>query len=422
MDLKYLKSIGIYILTAVISLAVIWYLIYQATGGYTVSVETTPAIPSSMRSTMTLDAYIMREETVLYADHTGVVNSLFADGEKIAIDTVVAQVYGDTTSTAGSRIMEINDRLSILEDSDISDSIILSSTATLDAEILELLNTIRYRLEVGDLDYALRRRNELLVDLNQRQVIVSAGTVSYGKEIDDLKAEKKALTRTLGASYTVRDVKTPVAGYYYADVDGYENIYSSAAIPFMTLDEFGSMIGSEPDDYLLHNTNGYGVCKIVTGYKWYIACQITREQLQYFGEGYFYDVVFPYSGDVQLEMELEKVLSQSEDERIVLFFSSGVIREDFNFLRHQTVEIVNAEYEGYRVPVSSVRVIGGRQGVYTLSGNVVSFKEITPLVEYNGYFIVEEQDISDPLYYNQLAMYDLIVIKGKGLYDGKIID
>jgi len=134
-------------------------------------------------------------------------------------------------------------------------------------------------------------------------------------------------------------------------------------------------------------------------------------------------VVFPYSGDVELTMTLERVLSQSEDERVVLFFSSGSVTDGFNFLRRQTVEIVSAEYEGYRVPVSAVRVVNGRQGVYTLNGNVISFKEITPLAEFNGSFIVEAQDPqNDPLYYQKLALYDLIVTKGKDLYDGKIVD
>jgi len=423
MDKKYLKSVGIYVLTALLSIAFIWYMIYQATGGFDTGVETLPAYPSSERSFLTLEAYIMREERILYSDTEGVVNSLYNDGEKVKINSRVAQVYEGISSGAASQIMAIDDRISILEASDISQSVLQSDTATLDSNIAALLDTMRYKLEVGDLDYALQQSDELLTMLNKRAVIVSSDKLSYGDMIQSLEDEKNKLTNEHYASVGALDVVTPISGYYYSNVDGYEEIFSSSRITAMTLDEFERMKESEPDAELLLNTRGTAVGKIVTDFRWYIACEIDRDNLKSFGEGYTYNVIFPYSGDIELEMKLERVLSQSEDDRVVLFFSSGSVISGFNFLRRQTVEIVDAEYEGYRIPVSAVRVVNGHQGVYTLNGNVVSFKEITPLAEFNGYFIVEEQDKqNDPLYYNKLALYDLVVTRGKNLYDGKIVD
>ena len=422
MDKKYLKSVGIYVLTALLSVAFIWYMIYQATGGFDTGVETLAAYPSSERSVLTLEAYVMREETILYSELEGVVNSLYADGEKVKINSTVAQVYEGLSSDTAGQIMAIDDRISILKASDISTSVLRSDTAALDNDISSLLLTMRYKLEVGDLDYALQQSDELLTLLNRRSVILSAKSETYGDIIESLEHEKTQLTGSASGG-SANDVVTPISGYYYSDVDGYEDIFSSSKITDLTLDGFEKMKNSQPDGALLHNTQGIAACKIVTDYKWYIACEIQREQLKSFGEGYSYNVIFPYSGDAELTMKLEKILSQSEDDRVVLFFSSGSVTDGFNFLRRQTIEIVNAEYEGYRVPVSAVRVVNGKQGVYTLNGNVVSFKEIVPLAEFNGYFIVEEQDErNDPLYYNKLALYDLIVTKGKDLYDGKIID
>ena len=180
MDKKYLKSVGIYVLTALLSIAFIWYMIYQATGGFDTGVETLPAYPSSERSFLTLEAYIMREERILYSDTEGVVNSLYNDGEKVKINSRVAQVYEGISSGAASQIMAIDDRISILEASDISQSVLQSDTATLDSNIAALLDTMRYKLEVGDLDYALQQSDELLTMLNRRSVILSAKSESYG--------------------------------------------------------------------------------------------------------------------------------------------------------------------------------------------------------------------------------------------------
>ncbi len=423
MDLKYLKNIGVYVLTALLSIAFIWYIIYQATGGFDTGVETIPAAFSTERETITLEAYILREERVLYTKRDGAVNSLYANGEKVKINSTVAQAYDGGGEGIGSAVMAIDERIDILRASDISNSITLSDTTSLDAQIGSLLDTMRYKLEVGDLDYALRRCDELLTNLNRRSIIVE-NSKGYADEIKSLESEKAQLTGSINSALGAQDVVTPVSGYYYSDVDGYEEIFASSKITDMTIADFEAMINSEPSAEVLHNTQGLAACKIVTDYKWYIAVEIDRDDLKSFGEGYNYDVIFPYSGDEQLTMRLERILSESENDRIILFFSSGSVIDGFNFLRRQTVEIVTSEYTGYRVPVSSVRVVNGHQGVYVLNGNVISFKEIVPLAEFNGYFIVEQQQTSekDPLAKAKLALYDLIVTKGKDLYDGKIVD
>jgi len=146
MDFKYLKNVGKYVLTAILSVVFIWYIVYQATGGFDSGVDTMPAYPSTERSTLTLEAYIMREETLLYSRGDGVVNSLYNDGEKVKINSTVSQVYEGVSSGVGSKIMALDEKINILEASDISESVTLSDTTTLDAGIAELMNTMRYKL------------------------------------------------------------------------------------------------------------------------------------------------------------------------------------------------------------------------------------------------------------------------------------
>ena len=121
-------------------------------------------------------------------------------------------------------------------------------------------------------------------------------------------------------------------------------------------------------------------------------------------------------------MSLQRIVTSGEDDSIVLVFSTGNVPEGFNFLRKQSVEVVQQSYTGYRVPVSAVRIIDGKQGVFVKKGNLAVFKEITALVEIDGYFIVAQQDKqNDENYADKLGMYDLIITKGKNLYENKII-
>ena len=95
--------------------------------------------------------------------------------------------------------------------------------------------------------------------------------------------------------------------------------------------------------------------------------------------------------------------------------------EDFDYTRRQTVEIKTAEYSGYKVPVSAVRLENGIKGVYILDSSTVRFREINPLFEKDGWIVCEEKDSSDENQKNRLSLYDFVITEGKDLYDGKVL-
>ena len=189
----------------------------------------------------------------------------------------------------------------------------------------------------------------------------------------------------------------------------------------MTLDQFDKLVSSDADMSLQKNAAGGVNCgKIVTDYNWYIGCRITNEDSRAFTEGYTYTVIFPYNSDIRITMILDRIILQADDNRVVLVFRTNTIPEHFNFLRRQTVQIVTSTYEGYKVPIESVRILDGIQGVYILEGYVVQFRRIEPIREINGFFICRVNDGSTEDA-DMLALYDRIITKGKNLYVGKII-
>ena len=93
MDLKYLKNIVIYIISAAVSLFVIIYIIIQLFSGFGVKIDSTAAVYVTEREFITLDAYIIRSERVLYSQTKGSVNYNYENGSKVSKGTVVASVY-----------------------------------------------------------------------------------------------------------------------------------------------------------------------------------------------------------------------------------------------------------------------------------------------------------------------------------------
>lgn len=416
MDKRYLKNVVIYVISAILSILLIAYIIYHMVNSFSSDIETLATDLVTVSETYSAEAYIFRDEQVLYSGVNGNVNYLYNDGTKIAKNSKVAEIYqSNGTEDTETHISSIETQMAILQNSTPSGDAALSDSSSIDADIEALYYTMQTKLEEGDLDYIYRRKDEFLTLLNKRAMIIDPGN-SYADLISQLQSEKDSLTSSFGGvAETVYNADA--GGYFYSDVDGYESIFTVSAVESFNLEDYYSIIERSPDAAV-----SGAVAKVATSYEWYIACEVPAIQQQYFTVGKNYDIAFPYSGGQVLPMEIHRIVADSESENVVLVFKTGHVPEDFNYLRKQTVEIVQQSYTGYRVPVSAVRMVDQRQGVYIKSGNVVVFKEIVPLVEIDGYFIVEEQDkLNDANHEAKLGMYDLVIVKGKNLYENKII-
>ena len=290
----------------------------------------------------------------------------------------------------------------------------MDDSAAIGASLDGLYYNILEKVNQNNIDYAFRRKNEMLTLMNKRQIIQRVVS-DYSARIADLQNRRVQLTASLT---NISDtVYAPSSGYFYSETDGYETVFNSSLCDTLTVGSFKKLTETKPVDY-----GDTAVGKIATDYMWYIVCIVDTDAVSSFADNNSYKVVFPYSGDAEIPMTLVATDRDDEAGQTLLVFSTGYVDPDFNFLRRQSVDIVAESYTGYRVPVSAVRIVDGREGVYILSGNVVEFREITPLAEIDGNLIVKERDsFGDPDYAKKLGFYDQIITKGKNLYENKVI-
>jgi hypothetical protein len=120
-------------------------------------------------------------------------------------------------------------------------------------------------------------------------------------------------------------------------------------------------------------------------------------------------------------MYLYRILSEVGSESAVLLFRADVLPQDFRYMRNQTVQIELSAFTGYRVPIGAVRIVNGQSGVFVLRGSIVEFRRILPLFEYDGYLLVADSDATKGEEGSWLKKNESIIVKGKALYDGKIV-
>lgn len=439
-DTTYLTRLAVYVMTAVLAFGIIVYTVYHLFGRFSPGLELIDAVPKTVSKTVSAYAYVMRDETPVYA--TGISGGSVApavrDGSHVSLYSKLADVYSDSSPDAENRLTELDEQIALLEKNRSSNRSV-QSTSGLDADIYNELFTIRSHCEDGDYSDALALRTELLVSIKKRAILTGEIT-DYDSQIAMLEGEKASLRSALGAN--LGSVYSPTTGYFFADNDGYGSIFSSDRVDSMTFDDFVVMTETDPV-----TESGLCVGTLVSDYKWYIACIMDKTDAAGLAESYSCDVMFRYSGK-QLEMEVYRIIPETPGDRSVVVFECGKMPVNFDYTRMQPVDIVTATYTGYEIPSSAVRVVGGFQGVYVKDEVTIEFRRIHVLYDNDGKLIcsgkpdelryereadgsyrldevtgqrIERRDVNDETY-PWIEQNDIVVVGGTELYSGKTID
>ena len=445
MDREYLKRVLIYFVVSVAAIGVMVYVGYHMVQGFTSKVETQPAYVDVFSESVTLDAYVLRHEEVIRSGETGTVNYLVRNGEKVAVGDELADVCRGGGDGIRERIDQIDAQIKSLEAVQASAAYSSTSDATqIEAGIREMIVSVSEWVADNDMASASASARQLLAEMN-RHAIVTGQIAGFSDEIAALTAERASLTSQL--TDVARTVRTQKSAYFFYDVDGYEGAFAFDDIDDLTIDDIFGMTGAVPET-VPHDAVG----KLVDDYMWYLAVPTDNGSATYFTEGEKYDIVFGSEG-MTLTMRLRTVMTVSGGDaasRACLIFECSEMPADFEYTRLQSITVTVNTYEGYRVPMSAVRVVSydgvDVYGVYILYGNTVYFRRIEIVLSQDGYVLCDSHagetvesiyddfpevgqggkpaETEPPAAYESvpyLSLYDLVIVSARGLYDGKIV-
>lgn len=443
MDTEYLKQVLLNVVIVVVSVVLILFARYHIVKDFEDELKTEPALLDDFSEALTVDAYILRREKVLYSDSRGVVNYLVDDGEKVAVGDEVADVYRSGSGNVRERIEKIDAQIEALERVENNAKYLsVSDVGKIDAVIGELIISASREISENGFASAGSLSEELLFRMNLRQLLTGEKE-SFGDELAALRAEREAAVSAL--TDVAETVDTSVSAYYFYEVDGYETAFSFDDVDSLSYSDVKSMMSAQPTVL-----SGTEAGKLVLDYIWYAVLPTDSDTAAYFETGHSYDIAFSASGKT-VSMKLERVLHDTDRTSggACLVLSSSVMPEDFDYTRMQPVSVNVKEYEGYRLPLSAVRLVEYDgvtvEGVYILYGNTVRFRRVDIILQQDGYVlcrpveVTEEEDDgifdfpmigeteTEPpetaLYETvpYLELYDLVITSAKELYDGKII-
>ena len=409
MDKKYLKQVALYVLSVILSIGLMLYIGYHLFYGLTQKTETATATVATVGSALEMDVYIFRDEDPLAISETGSFVPNVADGARVGIGRVVASLYDASSPDTVSQIAGLEKQLAVLEQIKNS-NLSVRDTSAIDGEIYDIVQNIAAASREGDGGNILSLRAALISEWNRRESLTGASSDIDGA-IERLRAEKDSLTRSLGPCR--RQITAPRSGYYYAACDGYEGTFTAAAAMTMSLSEFRALTRTDPDT--VENAG-----KLASSYTWYAVGVASRETGRTLIEGKVYPITFLYNEEKTLLLTLTRIVE--EDGQAMLVFRGDTLPTDFRLTRSQPVSMVCEEYTGLRIPASALRSQGGVTGVYIRYGSTVYYRAVKIILEEEDWCLVEIRPEEDPPQgHTWLKQNDIVITKGRGLYDGRVL-
>lgn len=409
----FLQKYALRIAVTMAMLGLIVYTVAHAMGFAMGNVLTTPVRRITDTQITSAEGYLFRNEEVLTTTTEGLVDSLVENGTKVGKNVSVAKVWssdksGDALAAAQLQLSRINRSIRILEESQLKAGTPLSEANKYRAEYTALYREISAATEEGKLDQIPVLEEKLLIALN-RYVSLIGDTDETRAHLQSLRQEKETL---IGAASATEIKSETSSGLFYESryVDGFEDAFSMTALEELTPEGLHTLVESTPT-----LPEGQTVGKLVYGYEWYLALELSPSVAAGFGVGREYRFAFPENNGATAKLTLEKTVVG--DGTVLAVFRCESHPNDFLFYRKQTVEITVGETEGFYIPETALVNENGIMGVYVFEESTVRFRQAHIIWMGEGYAIAKLPGEGS---LTELQENDILIVSGNDLYEGKV--
>lgn len=398
------------ITSVVLSIIVISYIVYNAFA-YSYSPIDTQRLTeeTTIEETIDFKGFALRDEKIIDTSASGTVIPLAHDGKRVANgDDIAVVCQNDDQAAAYTKLESLKHELERYKNINDPDGTQELSADKLNTKISDAYDDIMDAVTTGAYD-ELPDALTAYADKCATKQILTDGSIDLSAKLTSLENEIAALT---AQNINYSSVKAPKSGYYINTIDGYESALGYKDALSLTSQQIESALNAEPAA-----VSGNSLGKIVESYKWYIVGETESQNSSYFKNGAKITVNFPKEGVNHVTMLVEKADTQGDKMTVVL--SCSLMDETFANMRTEDMQIVTKSHTGYRVPSNVIRFDeDNNTGIYVLRGKIITFIPVEIIYTEDDFAIISSSSSNG----KSVRLYDEVIIKGKDLEDGKVIN
>lgn len=370
-------------------------------------IKTVPAEQITFDDSFSASGYFFREEQLIDVSGSDTVEYNYSNGDKVAEGAALITEYKNETALETSRQLEALhnsiDQLQVLQNVSASNQ----NSSQIKQRIIEQMNALSEEAErpslsqVGDLTAQLRQ-------LALKSASMEGDASDISGELEQLQQEAQSLEQQLVGKTT--EITSPYAGYFCETMDGYETVFTLDQLDNLDAAKLEELAGSQKKV-----KEGKG--RIITGYDWYFAAVVDSAEVSGLETGNSVKLRF-----AQVQQDVSATVyairpESSDESKTLIIFQSQDMNEELAVMRKQVATVVSATYTGLKVPKDAVRMVDDKMGVYVLTNQVSSYKNVEVLFEDDDFYIVKQNVIDD----DSLVVGDDIIVKAKELDDKKVV-
>jgi hypothetical protein len=246
--------------------------------------------------------------------------------------------------------------------------------------------------------------------LNLRSLLFSADAAGVSKEqLRMLERELDSMRSSSASDAAVLSAER--SGIFSTLVDGYESLSAAdlAGLSPASLQELMDRQGEVPG-------GTYG--KLVTSYRWYFAAVMSAPDAENLTVGRSATLNFGryYGADIQARV---LSISEPEDGSVAVVFRCDTALADTLAMRCVSANVVFAAYSGIRVPAKAVQSdpASGEAWVWAVTAMQLERKQVELLYIDEDFALVAMSPTA-----NALREGNTVVVSGKDLYEGKVME
>lgn len=357
---------------------------------------------------LNITGFVVRKEHVIESKTSDILHFAVESGQRVAKGGTVAELYDNTGASATVlKIEEIKEKIDDITEIQNYNDVQAADIELVNEKIRRALGELIFNSSSGDFSKCPQDSSDLLSAVNRKQVITGEQT-DFSKQLNALNEELNALNSSLPVSKG--KIRAELSGYFVSLTDGYENILNEKQLSEITPDYLSKL---KPQ-----KTQGNAVGKIVSDYEWFIAAKIPLKDSMKYKEGDTLSIKTSVKSSPVLPVMVERINISEDSNSAVVIFSCNQMNSELASMRTGAMTVVNKEYSGLKVPKKALRVVDGETGVYVVSGITVKFVKVNVIYSTADYIVCEQRQTNEE---TVLKLYDEVVVKGRKLYDGKVI-
>lgn len=397
------------LLSVLVVLLLLVYIGYQVTANLTEQIETIDALMVEVEDKETCEGFFVRSIQPVYGGADKTYEFLAENGEKVSGGTSVAVSFDNADAAEAfrqARVLEEDIANTRAAYNEIRSD---DGGLTLDEAIFRDMESLSAQLQAGS------AWNTDSVYSGLTQAIVAreyprASLSDLEQKIASMEDELRVLNAKAAGG---REVVSDRSGYFIKATESSPALCTVEEMRQLTPDRVRELVAEAADRKAESGVIGY----IMETFEWYYVCSMPEEAAREIDGRTSVELCFPYILSENISAKIDGI-SYFDDEAVVIF-RCGFI--DDNFLRGsaETCDVVKRTYSGIRIPKEALHQNEeGTWGVYCLNGAMLQFKPIDWTYRGDTYFIAEPADSAG----KGLYLYDKIVVAGKGLTAGMVID